>query len=654
MTTVPPGTGPLSPDFTGIDPDLMDTLISEMSRARGVIGERTEAIRRLFAANGVPATSLAPIGEVERWIDEHLPDLRRRNDVARRTAALPTWSPAALGALTSYDETALLPATEAQRLGRQLAAEYKRLDPDAIWNSGLKERYQAIVEKLAAHANDPAFTTAFYAALGLEGTLQLPVMLRQNLGPPGEATLAAPRPDDEVIGAASHAFATAVSASSPAPGFSAIKDALTGPALSGPQRFGMSLLLSAGAFPTEWLSQAVLARGLAEPRKVNPGFLYALGNNPAAARLAISAVTSGDQAKLTHFIKELSSRTTHPYATDGEADAFGRMLAAISGAYDEKDGEHSKQAAMYAFTVMTVINDLEVAAATRVHLAEIAGAYATEIAEGADLGDENQLLPSAFGDVNSSIPGLKPAFRLSPEDTYRFIKTFADGEANQLPFTEGMGNLTRRLVAEGVPAMLKEEDTTRLDEVFAALGNVRGLQLAAEETIATAKDEATERTGKMFSWGSGNALGVVGLVVPPAGALAWTTLGAVWSTADTLKPEKKKEADKVEEFDDLETLGRRHAIAQLLMDGGFSPNVPAHDYQSSSHPRNLIATQNGKLRPFPEIAQDSDALRSFESWLIENGLGKAKRSFASIADDFAANFDGHKSHARARSTHFKQ
>ena len=119
----------------------------------------------------------------------------------------------------------------------------------------------------------------------------------------------------------------------------------------------------------------------------------------------------------------------------------------------------------------------------RVHLAEIAGAYASEIAEGADLGDDNQLQPSAFGPVASRIPGLSPAFRLSPADTYRFLTTFAATDTDLAPFEAGLGNLARRLVDHNVPLLRRTGDPTQLSAVFAALGNVRGFELAAAEAV---------------------------------------------------------------------------------------------------------------------------------------------------------------------------
>ncbi|MEV7966845.1 DUF6571 family protein [Sphaerisporangium sp. NPDC088356] len=605
----------------------MDGFITEMEHARGVIGERTEAIRRVFAAEGVSAASLDPIAEVEHWIDERLPDLRRRTQIARNTAKLPDWSPGSANGLRSYEENEVLPAAEARRLGAELASKYKKMNSGLLSSLSRDQSYQEIVDTLAAHVNDPEYTAAFFAALGRQGTLDLPATLRHNLAPPGESTLAPPRPNDEALRTVSQALGTAVSAGSHVPGFSQIKDSLMSTTMSGPDRFNAGLLLSAGSFPAKWLAQVAVAQGLGTPGKVNAGLLSALGNNPNAARLALSAVTGQDQSKLISLLKDLTAHTSGTASIAGEADAFGRMLAAASGAYDEKDGKHSKDAAAFAFTVITTLGHLSIGQETRIHLAEIAGAYATEITEGADLGDANHVLPGAFGDVKSRIAGLNPKFRLSPEDTYRFIKTFSDTLDHQIPFQAGIDVLTNRLVGHGVPDMLKTKDPTRLDDVFAALGNVSGLQLAAQEKLGRAKDDAAEASSKVTSWLIGTGMGVAGLtpLLEPF-PLTWTALSTAEAYGDTFKADKETEVDKIRTADDEQTLGRQHAIAQALMNAGFTPKISPHEYQAT-HPSTVPISDSdsdsdSRLRPFADILKSgNDGLNALDRWFIENGIG---------------------------------
>ncbi|WP_248963899.1 hypothetical protein [Sphaerisporangium perillae] len=665
MGTLPPGTGPLSPEFTGINPGLMDGFVTEVEHARGVIGERTEAIRRVFAANDVSATSLDPIAEVERWLDERLPDLRRRSKMAHDIAKLPDWSPAAASALVPYEEKSVLPAAEAQRLGTDLAAQYKKIDPDVFFDPGLDEKYQKIVDGLAAHAHDPEFTAAFFAGLGLNRTLQLPERLRRGLQ----------EGDQSAVDTVSQALGTALSAGgAAAAGLAAISNGLTKKAANYDEQKAIGELLSAGRFPTEWLAQ-VVATQIFTPGDRTAGsiltpYLKALAKDPGAARLAISLVArdsplprdtlaklsiplvsiqpKDQRPDLATFLKTLNDRAQ---GDDSSADAFGRVLAAASGAYDEKDGQHSDVAARFAFTVITTADDFKLADPTRIHLSMIAGAYTTEITEGANFGDTNHLLSSAYGDVDSQIPGLKPVFRLSPEDTYKFIKTFADSLRNQAPFQTGMDILATRLVRGGVSDMMKTKDSTRLDDTFAALGNVRGLQLATREKLGKAIDDAAEASSDTRSFMIGTIMGFAGL-----GGLiedipkTWTFVSTAWSGYDTyLKPEDIKELDKIRTADERETLGRQHAIAQALMDAGFKPKISPRDYQAA-HPKGVaIADTNGHLRPFADILKSGkEGVNALDNWFIDNGLSDDKRSLGGVTRFLADRFDGRKDYARDR------
>lgn len=673
MGSMPPGTGPLSPDFSGITPELMSRFVGELEHARQVIGEHTEAIGRVFAAHGVPAASLAAVREVERWIDDRLPELRRRHSLAVHTARLPGWSPggvAGLGGsagLVPYEEKRLLSAEEARRQGGKLAEACAEID--AFWDLHGNEEYRKIVAKLAEHEHDPEFAAAFFAGLGARRTLELPGRLRRWLG----------EGEDAAVATVSRAFGTAVSGGADVVGFAAVREAMERPAEDEPE--GVGDLLSAGRFPTEWLAQVVALRAFpplyatvtAGPPRVGVSlapYLEALGNDPAAARLAISMVTRDSplprlpdlgstvtripdqRPELVTFLKVLNGRAAVDAAS---ADAFGRMLAAAAGAYDENDGAHSEAAARFAFTVMTRTFEFDFAAPTRVRLAEIAGSYATEMTEGADLGDDDQLLPSEFGAVDSRLPGLKPAFRLSPEDTYRFIKTFAGSPASLRPFEAAMGDLARRLIDQGAPAVLKNGDPKQLDDVFAALGNVRGFELAAAEALGRPIDQDADDAGDAWSVGVGTALGVAGLAIPGmGGAMFWTALSSGWSAYDTYKDEPPPKVEEIRRTDEKETLGRQHAIAQALMDAGFPAKVTPRDYQAACPPGVAIADADGRLRPFEDIAKSGDTgLRALDQWFITNGLGgRDKNSFGDMTRFWADRFDGRKDEARARALQY--
>ncbi|MEV4245435.1 hypothetical protein AB0J63_18740 [Streptosporangium canum] len=71
-----PGTGPLAPDFNGIDPALMKGFIADLERAGKAIAEYGEAIRRELAAVDLSAPGIASIREIGGWAEEQLPRLR--------------------------------------------------------------------------------------------------------------------------------------------------------------------------------------------------------------------------------------------------------------------------------------------------------------------------------------------------------------------------------------------------------------------------------------------------------------------------------------------------------------------------------------------------------------------------------------------------
>lgn len=651
---MPSGTGPLSPDFTGIDPDLMQGFITALERGRDMIGEQSERIRQLLATAEVSTLGLQPIKEIEGWIGDELPTLRRRNETIRASDNLVPWLPGS--GLVGYDEGKIVSPAEAQRQGTALGKRFLTIDSvDFPWfGRTSSDEYGQIVKELSANRNDADFTAAFFAALGAERTIGLPALLRKNLDSSHpQAPLAPPRPDDEVLRAVSQAFGAAVTAGSSVPGFAKIKDAIRN---AGPQA---GLLLSGGKFPAEWLKDVVLAQGLADPRKVGAGFLYALGNNPAAARQAITAVTgpyAKDQTKLKTFLKTFNDSAGGKYAgSDDNADAFGRMLAAASGAYDEQDGKHSKEAAALAFTVMTTFDDLKLGEGIRVHLAEIAGAYTTEITEGANIGDANMTEDSALKPAKSAF-GLTSAFTLSPKDTYRFFKLFSDSAENLAPFDEGMGRFSQKLIADASATTRRTGDVERLDRVFTALGNVRGFELAAIEKVQGNLDMIDKQRDDLLTFLRDTAIGVTSVLPgqPASMGLGWLALSTSLSAEGAFGGDDETRMDLVDKEDDLATLGRQHTYAQVLMANGFAPKVTPAEFQATCPPGVAIADANGDLKPFSElIKQGNRGLEAFEKWAAANGMGgDDELSLGVLSNRFADSFESRNKRGRERGLAF--
>ncbi|HEX6472980.1 MAG TPA: hypothetical protein VF069_28075, partial [Streptosporangiaceae bacterium] len=355
--------------FSGIDPEEMTRLIRLLERGREDLAQVPARWRSLLS--GFPEVDTGALNRIARiggWIDEQIPQLERRRD------AIMEWSGPQPGGLRPYVESAFATPDEARRYGRSLAARLA-----AIKNP---VHYKAVLAELAAHKYDPDVTAAFFAALGPEATKRLPLEVNR-----GDNELRAQQIND-----ISDAFGTAISAGGNIDGFGRVRDAMLHPQDSLDDVRGISKLVGHGRFSADWLAGVVQRQAL-DPIMV-PGledrgihdrdpvaftlFLRALGNNPAAARLAIggysgdytpagapaaalaspASPTSGARAasselpRLSDVLRKLTSVT----ATDGAAaNELGRSFAAAAGATDEADGRHTKDAAWFAFNLMTTM-----------------------------------------------------------------------------------------------------------------------------------------------------------------------------------------------------------------------------------------------------------------------------------------------------------
>ncbi|MBC6467765.1 hypothetical protein [Actinomadura alba] len=629
----------------------MTGMIKEFQRGRGDLTAAVGGYRTKLSALGVDTSALREIERVCGWIDDQIPMLIKRRDLA---IALDDDTQSGL---TMIDERLVLSPAEARRQGAALAARFraaKNVRPG-------DDDYHELLNELGAHRFDSDYSAAFFASLGPELTRRLPAMINKY-GKDGHV----PRQIQET----STALASAVSGGMDVPGFGTVTNAMFDKNLSSTDKKGVASLVCHGKFPPEWL--ASLARmhaldpmyrlALSETGTNRPGidsqdkdtyalFLRSLGNNPAASRLAFVGLAEDKTGRTTPHQVALGQRQDSDLAgvltaftrlaqADGKvAEQLGRAFAGASGAYDEKDGKHRQQSAQFAFTLMTALPNVKdgIAEPMRISMSQIAGSYATEIAEGSNIDDRNQ--ESKFGRVTTHTPGLDPMFSLSPEDTYRFLKTFADSPEHMKPFQQGMGELTRRLVAEGVRIEAAKQrgdlppDTPGLERVMQALGYVGGLQTQAEKQVQGNLDKSHAQSAQTMSEMIG--LGIdFGSIFLPGGTLAadaaWTlVLYYVGKGQDALTqiPEGKTRLAALEDRELQASLGLQHSTVQQLIGAGYKMKVTPQEFMASSsktpHPGVTFADDSGKLLAYSEIAKNPKALDNYIAWLNANGRGGA-------------------------------
>ncbi|MEU4832275.1 hypothetical protein [Streptosporangium sp. NPDC023615] len=674
-----------------MDPTLMDGFISELERGRDVIDEQSERIGRLLAAADVPAAGLHPIREVGGWVRDELPKLRRRLETINEDLPMLGASPLSLkqgsmwagdsrqdvspwGVLPYDEKTGKSPVGGSVKKGTDLAAEFKRLHELSPGRSNAA--YDRILSKLAEGQKDAYLTAGFFRAIGPEGMLGMisrlgrydKKMADQHRKVMGDALATAVGAQPAVLGSEWQAGT-----------FKKASD------------HELASLLRYGMFPAAWLTEIARSR-VGKPVGGGDGtrprrwetelvpLLPALANNPDAARSLFNAMSREDLRDVFTELNRLGTFKTYvsplgvelpkpswlgPKSMDFEIGTeFGRMLAAGGGSYEK--GPHSPEAAKFAFNAMTIMGNLkdpggnadspmEVAPKARVFMSTLAGAYAAEITEGANIGDANMTEESALKPFTSAF-GMTSAFTLSPEDIYRFLKTFADSSANLAPFDRAMGALSQKLIADASAKTRQTGDVDHLDRVFTALGNVRGFELAAVEKVQGDLDMIQKQEKDTLNFFRDTAAGVAGLYLAPTRGLSyfWFAVSTSLSGHSAFIDEDVTRIDGVNKSERATALGRQHTYAHILMANGFEPKVTPAEFQATCPPGVAIADGKGNLRPFAElIKQGNEGLEAFERWTTLNGMGGGEKlSLGKLSNDTANWFEGGNKRGRDRSSVF--
>ncbi|MFI0445810.1 hypothetical protein [Actinomadura sp. 6N118] len=633
---------PFPPGFSGIDPTLMDGLINEFRRGHADIAGAMGPYRPRLARYGIDTAALREIDQVCAWVDEQLPMLTRRRDLA---IALDDSSQPGLA---SVDESLILSPSRARQMGAELAARFLK-----------SSDYHDILNELGTYRFDADYAAAFFARLGPELTRRLPALIEAH-GRDGHVA--------RQLRETGEAFASAVSGGMDVPGFGTVTQAMFDKNLPVADRQGVATLVSYGSFPPEWLvalarlhalepayQQFTAGGATARPDLTATDWhtlqrmFQALSNNPVAARLAFQGVahtfpqpngrTPGDltpphQPDLGHTLATFTRIASLDEAT---AQQLGRALSAGAGAKDETDGAHSSHSARFAFAVMTALPEVSdrLPDPMRIELARIAGSYATEITEGANLDD--RVTDTAFGNVKTHTPGLKPMFSLSPQDTYAYLKLFADSPEHMALLDQGMGRLSHRLVRLGIHIEIAKQqgkirpDAPGLERIMQALGYVSGLQTQAQKTVQGDLDERDARNREMMRTLADLGFDVAdvfvgGLPVSEAGAQA---VEAIWyvvtkqsgQTLDAIK-DKADQKTRLSMLEDKElqmSLGLQHAMVQRLLQGGYPLKVKPADAKLP-HPGHLFWNDEG-LIPYDEMTKNPKILDNYLAWLEANGRG---------------------------------
>lgn len=339
--------GGFPPGFSGIDPTLMEGMIKEFRRGRADLAGTVGAYRTKLAAFGVDTTALAEIDRVCSWIDDQIPMLTKRRDLA--TALADTSQPG----LAMVDESFVLSPAEARRQGAALAARFRSVK-DARPGDGA---YHDLLNELGAHRFDSDYSASFFAGLGAQSTRRLPEMI--NLyGGKGPSAGRSGRPARLSAVRCRAAWTCPDSATSPGPCSMGPCPGRTGKAwrrscVSGDSREWLARLARLHALDPMY-RQATSGEGASrtaidvQDHDTFQLFLRSLGDNPAASRLAFQGLAEDKTGRVPRppfvgpsepDLARVLSAFTRLAQTDGKiAEQLGCAYAGAAGAYDEADG----------------------------------------------------------------------------------------------------------------------------------------------------------------------------------------------------------------------------------------------------------------------------------------------------------------------------
>ncbi|HEY3477675.1 MAG TPA: hypothetical protein VGL02_02145, partial [Streptomyces sp.] len=245
--------------------------------------------------------------------------------------------------------------------------------------------------------------------------------------------------------------------------------------------------------------------------------------------------------------------------------------------------------------------------------------YAPEMLTGGHNVDENSG-PSGFGQPvpYDPIPGVDPSFYLSPEDTYSFMKTFADDDGKTQPFDEAMGKLQHDVLIAAAKydkdaIAAGKQDPRSFDFAAKAFGNTGRLEYDAELKIRGEMDESEKKFKEDLKT---VGIGVAEIAGEPELPGMWTL---AWRAGSFAVKEfgggayVESGPDRVEGVNDKNfemVVQARYTMASSLIDGGWE-TTPIPDG---------LKGEDGKLKSFEELSKDNK-LEQFNDWVNDQREG---------------------------------
>ncbi|GHH64061.1 hypothetical protein GCM10017673_06040 [Streptosporangium violaceochromogenes] len=516
--------------FCGIDPDEMGRMAASLRGAADrltVFGKDFEEKLRRY---GIGTPALREISGIAEWAGPQVSMLHGRIDLVRNlgagapelegAAAVPAKCTADPDGVGGGRGLVRLP-DELERFGfaQGLARMYGQ--DILVGHSGDAQAtlIHEHADEVARLADNPQAAAAFFALL--------PAKARDSL--PGVLAVTGSKTAKQDLAAFSQALGAALRAPTLVPAFAKVRNDLTKPAPGKIVAWNRLALLAGAKAPTkarvaaaralalddfmkntrqDWRVGAIEARKYDLPPDLVAMALEVLAEDGEAVREAFAAM-GGAEVKLSRVekMKRFLDYAKDVGTGDEVADAFGRVLEAGSEATTEKPGEHSPAAAAFAFDVMVTTGFLgdAIPHTARESMAVIAGSYIHELASGSRF-DKAVYRTSGFKIPENwtPLPGVTPAFYLSPADTYRFMCTFVGDKGINDDFDKVAARFRYDTLVTAAHSD-KRKDEGYFELAATMLGDLAGLEFKATLGIRGERDATyaliRDIAKNTFSWG---------------------------------------------------------------------------------------------------------------------------------------------------------
>lgn len=638
-----------SAEFCGIDPDQMGQLATSLRGAADKLTAFSEEFEGKLRQNGVETPALREITDIADWGGRQVSMLHGRIDLINALGdGAPELGGAGGAASIAAGGRGLIRLPDELKdydLAQGLARMYGE---DILVNFSGDPQAKLIhehIDDVAKLADNPQAAAAFFALLSPKVRDALPSIIAVTGGKTAKQDLAT----------FSKALGAALNAPTLVPAFAKVRDDLVKPVDGNIVAWNRLALLKGANAPSSIRSAAARALVLDEFAKRPaqewragslggkkydlPDDLVAMGlevldGDGAAVRDAFAKMGGAD-VKLSQVDKmKLFLDYAKGIGTGDEvADAFGRAMEAGSEAKTEKAGQHSPEAAAFAFDAIRAAASFgaDLPRPAMDSMSVIAKSYVHELASGARF-DKAMDRTSGMGvPVNwTALPNVTPSFYLSPGDTYRFMKAFAGEKhlTDDFDIIAGKFRYDMLTAAAQLDAQAEDGHFQRIAKMF---GDLAALEFKATLDVRGEMDATYDLVRDIAK--NTVSLGIDS--VPLAGPLAHHAVETGWELAKAygvsilLDDRVESLGTRVEEVTGARSdfvLRQKYDTAYLLHQAGYPASEP---------PAELISKSTGDLKTYDELLSEAkleakrgdkeweqalrDKLVPYERWMDSNG-----------------------------------